>query len=396
MTAGDKERRWIDLRMNVADAKIAPASPGQALQGSPGASSVDTFQTRSSAALDSDDDEARDLNFDPHGELREDDPAYPDMTEENEDAYETDMPSDLEEDDPDAKDDSAAAKRKKRKEKKRTDAELKAGKASSNFVKGRQAMQKEIVSLILNELVPPEEEVDIDPPPPVKRKGWITKMCISCGKFFGCVTYDLHEAVMAGSDKHMDQALELVHQGKKSRRELCNQHNKDGHTPLSLAIKTKQPNIAFAILSRKVDPNVADLDTGRTPLFYACMQGKIGINQMLIQAGADPNYGDFQAVTPLMMAAQARDWRTVKYITSLRRKIEVDAQDFNGWSAMHYAASKDGYKAINWLIEAGASRNLPDNNKRQAVHIARLGDFQDSLAALEDKASRLAAIEGRY
>ena len=384
--------------MNAADAKIVPTgdSPSQTLHGSPGADSIHTYETRSSAALDSDDEEARDLNFDPHGELRDDDPPYPDMTEENEDAYETDMSSDLEEDDPDAKDDSAAAKRKKKKEKKRTAAELKAGKASSNFVKGRQAMQKEIVSLILNELIPPEAEVDIEPPPPVKRQGWITKACIRCGKFFGCVTYDLHEAVMAGSDKHMDQALELVHQGKKSRRELCNQHNKDGHTPLSLAIKTKQPNIAFAILARKVDPDVADMDTGRTPLFYACMQGKLGINQMLINAGADPGYGDFQAVTPLMMAAQAGDWRTVKYITNLRRKIDVDAQDFKGWTALHYAASKDAYKAINWLIEAGANRNLPDNNKRKPVHMARLGDFQDSLAALEDKASRLAAIEGRY
>ena len=48
------------------------------------------------------------------------------------------------------------------------------------------------------------------------------------------------------------------------------------------------------------------------------------------------------------------------------------------------------------IMNAGANRNLPDNNKRKPVHMARLGDFQDSLAALEDKASRLAAIEGRY
>ena len=381
--------------MNVADAKVAPSSPGLLVANSSSPQSVHTYETASGD--DSDEDEThKDLNWDPHGDLRDHDPAYPDMTEEaGDDAYETDMSSDLEEDDPDAKEDTATAKKKARKAKKRTDAQMKAGKSSSKFVKGRQDMQKEIVALVLNELVPPEEELDIDPPPPVKRQGWVTKGCIACGKFFGCVTYDLHEAVMAGSDKHMDAALELVHQGKKSRRELCNQHNKDGHTPLSLAIKTKQPNIAFAILGRKVDPDVADVETGRTPLFYACMQGQIAVNQMLINAGADPGYGDFQAVTPLMMAAQCGDYRTVKFITNLRRNIDIDAQDFNGWTALHYAASKDSYKCINWLIEAGCNRNIPDINKQKAVHIARLGDFQDSLASLEDKKSKLAAKEMR-
>jgi hypothetical protein len=366
--------------MNV-DAKIAPTA------GSPG--SVHSHD--SSKNVESDDEEKLDLNFDPHGHIREFDPMYPDNDEDWDDAYETDMSSDLEEENKDGTPTKVAKKKKKKKTK--TEAELKSGNASSNFTKNRKNMQKEIVSLIINELVPPTEEIDIEPPAPVKRQGWVSKQCTHLGKFFGCITLDLHEAVMAGSDKHMADALEFVHQGKKSRRELCNQHNKNGTTPLCLSIKTKQPNIAFAILARKVDPDVADLETGRTPLFYACMQGKVGICQMLINAGADPNYGDFKAVTPLMMASQAKDWRTVKFICGLRRKIDYDAQDFNGWTAMHYAASKDGHKCIKWLLDAGANRRIGDMNKRTPLHIAKLGDHGDSMALLEDMKSRLAGLD---
>jgi len=35
---------------------------------------------------------------------------------------------------------------------------------------------------------------------------------------------ELHEAVLSGSDKHLDATIEKVSQGKKSRRHLLNQY----------------------------------------------------------------------------------------------------------------------------------------------------------------------------
>ena len=362
------------------DAKVLP-------KGSPA-------EAKSVGTCDDESDVEEDLNHDPHGLLRDTDPSYPNMDEEGSDAYETDNSSDLEEPNadgsPSLKMQKKAAKRKK---KGLSEGQEKSMKALAMHADKRKQMQKEIVSLIINELVPPEMEVDVEPPAPVKRQGWLAKQCIALGKFFGCLTLDLHEAVLSGSDKHMDDSLQKVHQGKKSRRELCNVYDKNGMTPLSLAIKTKQPNIAFSILGRKVDPDVPDLDTGRTPLFYACMHGKLPLNQMLITAGADPGYGDLKAVTPLMMAAAARDHRTVKYICNLRIKLDLDAQDFHGWTALHYAASTDGYKAIKELLEAGADRHISDANNRKPLHIAKMHGFGDSEAQLEDRKSRLAALD---
>ena len=53
-----------------------------------------------------------------------------------------------------------------------------------------------------------------------------------------------------------------------------------------------------------MDPDVPDTDTGRTPLFYACTQGKVNLNMMLLNNDADPNFGDFNMATPIMMAAR--------------------------------------------------------------------------------------------
>ena len=339
-------------------------------------------------------DEVEDLNHDAHGLLRETDPQYPNMDEEGSDAYETDNSSDLEETNADGSPTLKQQKKiAKRKKKELSEGQEKANRAAAAHGDKRKQMQKEIVALIIDELIPPDMEVDLEPPAPIKRQGWMSKQCTLLGKFFGCLTLDLHEAVLAGMDKEMDEALQKVHQGKKSRRELCNVYDKNGMTPLSLAIKTKQPNIAFAILGRKVNPDVPDLESGRTPLFYACMQGKLPINQMLIAAGADPGYGDFKACTPLMMAAAAKDHRTIKYICGLRIKLELDAQDFNGWTALHYAASTDGWKAIKELLAAGADRHITDLNKRKALHIAKMHEFGDSMAQLEDTKSRLAALD---
>jgi ankyrin repeat protein len=240
-----------------------------------------------------------------------------------------------------------------------------------------------------------EEYSALDAPPPPKPKGKCSQWCTNIGKFFGCLHLSIHEAVLSGSEKHIDATLELIHQGKKSNRAKLNVYNKDGCTALSLAIKSRQTPMAFAILGRKVDPDVPDLSTGRTPLFYACMQGDFKLNKLLLLNGADPNFGDFDCVTPLMMAAAKNDAQTVEFMCNSRMKIlDMDAQDFNGWTALHYAAFRNGHKAISVLLNNGADRDIRDANRRKPVHIARHFDRGESLAVLEDTKARLAFASG--
>ena len=255
-------------------------------------------------------------------------------------------------------------------------------------------MQARVAKELLGEIMTQMEDYSaLDAPPPPKKRGKCALWCVALGKMFGCVDLELHEAVLAGSDKHMNATLEKVHQGKKSRRHFLNQYNREGETPLSLAVKSKQMNMAFAILGRKVDPDYADTDTGRTPLFYACTQGQLNLNILLLTNGADPNYGDFNMATPIMMAARRDDVRTLKYIVNMKKRMDLDAQDRNGWSALHFAASKNSSRAVKLLVDNGCDRQLKDANGRKALHIAQFKDYHDCIAYLEDTKSKLAFMD---
>jgi len=329
---------------------------------------------------------------DPHGELKPDDPAYPDIAHALGDEYDTDGSSDIEDDVVDGK----LVPKKKKKVKALEGAEALASKKSGTFLKQRKEMKAKTTARILGEIMPHfEEYTALDAPPPPKKKGKCAAWCTRMGKFFGCLMLDIHEAVMSGSEKHIDTTLEFIHQGKKSNRAKINVYNRNGCTALSLAVKSRQNPMVFAILGRKVDPDVPDLDTGRTPLFYACTLGDFQLNRILLQNGADANYGDFDCVTPLMMAASKNDDVTVRFMCNMRTKLlDTDAQDLNGWTALHYAAYRNGHRVIKVLLDNGANRNVRDMNGRKPIHIARFFDKGDCISALEDLKSRIAMDDG--
>lgn len=329
---------------------------------------------------------------DPHGELKPDDPAYPDIAHAVGDEYDTDGSSDIEDDVVDGK----LVPKKKKKVRALEGAEALASKKSGTFLKQRKEMKAKTTARILGEIMPHfEEYTALDAPPPPKKKGKCAAWCSRMGKFFGCLMLDIHEAVMSGSEKHIDTTLEFIHQGKKSNRAKINVYNRNGCTALSLAVKSRQNPMVFAILGRKVDPDVPDLDTGRTPLWYACTLGDFQLNRILLQNGADANYGDFDCVTPLMMAAGKNDDVTVRFMCNMRTKLlDTDAQDLNGWTALHYAAYRNGYRVIKVLLDNGANRNVRDMNGRKPIHLARFFDKGDCISALEDVKSRIAMGDG--
>ena len=114
------------------------------------------------------------------------------------------------------------------------------------------------------------------------------------------------------------------------------------------------------------------------------------MTKMLLDKGADPNFADNNATTPLMMACRADDYRSVAHIMALKIRLEIDAQDYYGWTALHYAANRNAHKCISILTDNGAERNLKDSAGRKAIHIARMRDYGDSVAALEDVKARIA------
>ena len=109
-------------------------------------------------------------------------------------------------------------------------------------------------------------------------------------------------------------------------------------------------------------------DAGRdhyecTPLHNAAEDGKTGIMEALLRAGADVTATDRDGRSPLHLAA--REGRTDAMVLLLSCGADITAKDHQGRCPMSMA-SKSG--AINVLVDAGASVQIKDHLGRTALH----------------------------
>jgi ankyrin repeat protein len=101
---------------------------------------------------------------------------------------------------------------------------------------------------------------------------------------------------------------------------------------------------------------------GRTPLFYAVMDGDLGITAELIRRGANPAAQDRGFETPLHFAA--REYRNDVAELLLKSGASVDAQDGHGNTPLLRAVfeSRGRGQLIGLLRAHGADKTLKNEH----------------------------------
>jgi len=288
----------------------------------------------------------------------------------------------------------------KKARKKKREAAL--SKPKRNFAQEREELKQKVIKEVLQQVMPDIGHYDVNAPPEDNGKRWYDPL-IRIGKIFGLVTLTIHEAVLSGSENHLERALEKVHQGKKSNRPLLSIYDARGSTPLTVAVKTNQVAMVQMICARHADPHVADMETGRTPMQLAASIPSFLMVEFIINNGGNPAFGDYKNVTPLMMAAKTNCTRSLELMLNPRRVkghfVEVDQVDDNGWTALHYAVLGKAAKTTRILIKNGADRNLKDGTGRSPTHLAHHLDEHHAdgpgawglvIVELEDRKAKLA------
>ena len=209
-----------------------------------------------------------------------------------------------------------------------------------------------------------------------------------------------------------------------------NAKNKDGDTPLSLAVKRGYPEIVKMLLDNGADFNFKDelgntlihksmflpfekfspiistllskglsIDTknfaGNTVLYdvatlMAFIEWQEKLN-FLITIGADLEAKNNKGETPLLYALRARgSYASIKNIIESGAKI--DARTHEGKTALHYVADYqkdlDAFKnIINLLIEKGLDINVPDYKGDTVLHIIarKLSESKEAINFLIQK-----------
>ena len=261
----------------------------------------------------------------------------------------------------------------------------------------RQDLKDGIMKMVMDEVLPDIGAYDLDSAMTKKRSMNLQGPCNQILKFFGCLELTLHETILTGYEQDLEKKVtkicdECYKLNTKPDPYLNEMDHLLNQSPLSMSVKTKNEVMVAILLNHNVITDCPDTDTGRYPIMFSVLNGTHSISAALLAKGASVNVCDFKSVTPLMLAALKND---VRHCDMLCAKLsDVDAQDQNGWTPLHYAAYGDATKAAYYLVQEGASRNIKDRNKRKALNIARHMGFGETVAVLEDVKSRIAFAVG--
>ncbi len=187
-------------------------------------------------------------------------------------------------------------------------------------------------------------------------------------------------------------------------------------TPLMIASRNNDISSIHLLIESKVDINAEDAED-RTALFYAAAAGHVEAVEILLLGGADPSMQDksyktareyaedksrqsvvslidtwlvnktvttnlpndskslYKGKTPLMIASRNNDICRIKKL--LESKVDVNAIDEEGRSALFYAAAAGHKEAVNELLNAGIDLLIEDKSSKTARHYACINNKLD-------------------
>ncbi|MCL1823800.1 MAG: ankyrin repeat domain-containing protein [Oscillospiraceae bacterium] len=181
-----------------------------------------------------------------------------------------------------------------------------------------------------------------------------------------------------------------------------------GFTSIHAAAKTHNFPLCRLALEYGADPTVADSD-GRTPLHFLVeydswtgwnasfnpkpkSQDSCKIIELLIEGGADTEAYNNAGQTPLMLAFTKSDTELalIKQLISLG--AQIDTQDNQGNTCLHYAVAEGNVNRIRLLLENGVDSSVQNAGGFSAYQLA-LNENKRSVVSLLEKANVILDID---
>lgn len=175
--------------------------------------------------------------------------------------------------------------------------------------------------------------------------------------------------VLAIEQRSRDILKMLIHAG--ARPGLARRHRNRNRTLLQHAAIHGDAEVVKFVLSLGGDAR-GDRNGVNAAFLDACTYDKsTAATQLLLDAGADPNWTSDDGRTPLYQAAQWGLKNTVALL--LKHKAQLDhvcAHDGSRWTPLMVAAANGRTDTVRVLLEAGASRERKDDKDRTALRLA--------------------------
>jgi ankyrin repeat protein len=177
----------------------------------------------------------------------------------------------------------------------------------------------------------------------------------------------LHRAIDAGDARAVASLLDAGANVNEPIRSNEQHSSEWGNTPLHLAARDGRDDIVRLLLSRGANFN-AQNDRGITPLHLAAA-ARESTAQLLLDAGARVDLADERGQTALHWAAT--DAQPTMIALLVARGAKVNARDRDGRTPLYLAAAEEGHSsAIVELLRRGADANASDMMHVTPLHVA--------------------------
>ncbi|XP_060637474.2 inversin isoform X1 [Anolis sagrei] len=159
--------------------------------------------------------------------------------------------------------------------------------------------------------------------------------------------------------------------------DLKDKEDQFGRTPLMYCVLADRLECAEALLKAGVDLNKAD-HTKRTALHLAAQKGNYRFMKLLLARRANWMKKDLEGITPLHLTTRHKSPKCLALLLKYMAPGEVDTQDKNKQTALHWSAYYNNPEHVKLLIKHDSNIGIPDVEGKIPLHWA--ANHKDSSA----------------
>ncbi|XP_016365193.1 inversin-like [Sinocyclocheilus rhinocerous] len=172
----------------------------------------------------------------------------------------------------------------------------------------------------------------------------------------------VHAAAVNG-DKNTLQRLITAESG------LRDSEDQFGRTPLMYCVLADRLDCAEVLLKASAAVNKTD-HSQRTALHLAAQKGNVRFMKLLLSRHADWRLKDLEEMTPLHLATRHSSSKPLSLLLKHMAPGEVDTQDRNKQTALHWSAFYNHPEHVKLLIKHDSNIGIPDSEGKIPLHWA--------------------------